>query len=670
MPVDRTVADDLAGSLSNLYADAERRLAADIARRLAAGMSSPTWAKDKLAAVGDLRRWTQVLLRQLETDARHGITQSLLLAYVRGGTEANREMARVQNTLPQWVNRAGIDPGPAIQRALNGRRSELDVRLAKLTRAFPGLAAVQRVIGSLALRITGTHLPVLRWAEDAYRQTIAAGALPDVLMGTATRRRASQVAWEKLLGQGITGFTDKANRRWNLASYVEMATRTGVAQAAVEGHLDRLADAGLDLVIVSNAPQECERCRPWEGKVLSRGGPSGRRTVQVLSAISDQVVDVEIRGTVDDAVKAGLLHPNCRHSLSAYLPGATRIPTNTEDPEGDKARQHLRALERDVRKAKLQQAGALTPEAAKAAEDKIRAKQAAIRDHVAATEHLGIMRKPEREQLNLGNSSGLDAGKQVKAPKPTPGPKPKPTPAATPAAAKRAAGPQSVRIEGRDRLDEVMRDSVEIYGRPQGDHHWDEPLGRIGARQGFNGHPQVVTPDQMDAAVKSGWTETWRGVQAKGNQSAAQIAERLRTGPYEPGKGIYGNGIYTSERRATAVDFSASTPSGMMRIAIDPAAHIVDYDDLKKEFVAWRRRLPNRGKLTFDQLMSYPKNTEDGAAKLFSGDIGRYAAARGIDVIRIGTKHEDGAEHPRGEKRKPQYNILNRSVLMIEKAVK
>jgi hypothetical protein len=184
---------------------------------------------------------------------------------------------------------------------------------------------------------------------------------------------------------------------------MEMAVRTTVAQAAVEGHLDRLATAGADLVIVSNHAQECARCRPWEGKILVRAGAGGARTVQVLHATRDEHVTVPVAGSVDDAIRHGLLHPGCRHSINAFLPGATQVPTATADPEGDAARQRLRALERRARRAKLRKAGALTPAEARRAGARVRAAQVEIRKHVAATRHLGIRRKPEREAIDLGN---------------------------------------------------------------------------------------------------------------------------------------------------------------------------------------------------------------------------------------------------------------------------
>jgi hypothetical protein len=68
-------------------------------------------------------------------------------------------------------------------------------------------------------------------------------------------------------GTCATACPTATSRSW---TDVEMPTRTGVARAAVEGHLDRLAGPGIDLVIVSNTALECPRCRPSEGKVLAR----------------------------------------------------------------------------------------------------------------------------------------------------------------------------------------------------------------------------------------------------------------------------------------------------------------------------------------------------------------------------------------------------------------
>lgn len=397
MPVDRTLAEDLTRTLADLYADAERQLAAQIAERLAAGLPEPTWAADRLAALTTLRRWVERLLQQLAGQRSEHIAQAVVLAYVRGGREALDEIARLQ--LSQYERLAlgnQVESMARLAAVAEQHAAALSAQVAAARTVLPGIDAVQQLAFNLASTLQGTHLPVLRWALDAYRTVVARASSP-VLLGVQTRRQAAQQAWEQLLGQGITGFTDRAGRRWDLASYVEMAVRTTVAQAATQGHLDRLGQAGIDLVIVSNAPQECVLCRPWEGKVLARVGPPGARTVELEHATIDgRMVTVHIAGTVAEAIAAGLMHPNCRHSLSAYLPGITKAPTGTEDPAGDKARQQLRYLERGVRSWKLRAAAPIDPAAGVKAKSKVREWQGRIRQHLATT---GLHRQPHREQI-------------------------------------------------------------------------------------------------------------------------------------------------------------------------------------------------------------------------------------------------------------------------------
>jgi len=321
MPADRSLAEDLAQPLLEIYSGLEARLTADMARRLRADLGRDDWAERKAQAAGEIANLIRRLLAKLAADLDGRVAQQLTLAYARGGHNALNELTNLalrpgrHEGLPSAAEAMMRAPDVQLgemRRIAAGHHSNVIRGLNNLRSSYPGADSVMRMTWSLSSRLKGTHLPVLRWSEDAYRQTIAAAALPDVLLGVATRRRASQVAWEDLLSKGITGFVDNADRRWNLATYVEMATRTGVAQAAVEGHMDRLEGAGIDLVIVSNAALECYRCRPWEGKVLARRGPEGARDIEVEHSTEDgRMVTVHIAGSVDEAIGKGLMHPQC-----------------------------------------------------------------------------------------------------------------------------------------------------------------------------------------------------------------------------------------------------------------------------------------------------------------------------------------------------------------------
>jgi len=404
VPVDRTTAARLAEETAATYQRLELELIQGIAGRLADGIAAPDWITKKMLAAGTLRRWADETVRRVAAPSGEQVARSLVAAYGAGGDVALREIAVAQDTHPEWLRLAGIDrAGPRLTEMIDKRRGDLGALLREVNAALPNAGALNRLIVTTVTKIDSTRLPILRRTEDLYRTTIAKVGVPSVLAGAQTRREAAQQVFASLTRGGITGFVDQGGRAWSLPGYVDMATRTATAQAAVEGHLDRLGDAGLDLVIVSNVSGECKLCRPWEGKVLTRGGVAGARTVQRESEIEDEMVAVEVAGNVAEATGAGLLHPNCRHSLSAYLPGLTTPYADTEDPKGDADRQKLRALERRKRDLLRQQAavspfnGGKTPPVLAA---KLKGVNADIKAHVASNRDL--TRQPARERIDLG----------------------------------------------------------------------------------------------------------------------------------------------------------------------------------------------------------------------------------------------------------------------------
>src|SRR5690606_26445159 len=262
--------------------------------------------------------------------------------------------------------------------------------------ALPTAPVVDRLAQAVIADTGPVHLRMLRQAMDVYREVIARAAAAPVL-GVQTRRQAAQSAFDAFADRGVRGFVDSRGRSWELRSYVEMAMRSATARAAVEAHSDRLGAAGVELVIVSQAPEECPLCRPWERKVLARAGAPGAREVQVEHGIEDgQMVTVRVAGSLDEARSAGLMHPNCRHTESAFLPGVSRIPSPQPSRGTYEDTQRQRYYERQIRKWKRRTEAAMDEQAAKAARARVRAYQAKIRELTGET---GLPRKRHREQL-------------------------------------------------------------------------------------------------------------------------------------------------------------------------------------------------------------------------------------------------------------------------------
>ncbi|QWQ45729.1 phage minor capsid protein [Streptomyces sp. YPW6] len=364
--------EELAAGTRDLYASAEERLLRIIAKQLEAGYDSPQWAERKLAAMTALRRAATAVTDQLDQAVRLEVFEVTAKAYSTG-------------------HRAGV----AELGALDDDARRLVDEIA------PQAQAVDRLAEQAVTRVTDTHRSILRTIVDRFRAIVGqVAALP--LLGTSTRRQATQDAMRIWADEGITSFVDRAGRRWKLTSYAEMAVRTAVGRAATEGHMRTLEAAGVELVIVSNSPRECPLCRPWETRVLTIGGPDGARTVEVEHGTRDgEMVPVRVAGSLDEARRAGLQHPNCRHSVSAYTPGITRTETARPDPEGYEAGQRQREIERKIRQYKNRAAAATTPEEKRAANAKIRQWQGSMRDHLAA--HPDLRRLRAREQPGASN---------------------------------------------------------------------------------------------------------------------------------------------------------------------------------------------------------------------------------------------------------------------------
>lgn len=382
MPVSPAMAEDLAREVGRLYEDAEGALLERLAKALEADIESPRWAELKLAAIGNLRTAVETVAEALQQDADGKVREALVTAYNRGRQAAVAEVGALD-----------------IGRELVARHT------------LPNAPAVDRLAASLAQDTRPLHVRITRAVIDGY-QRIVGRASGGVLLGTTTRRQASQRALDQFAQRGITGFVDRAGRSWDMASYAEMAVRSVTARAAIEGHTDALAEIGVGLVIVSDAPLECPLCRQWEGEVLTLSGQSGPHTVRTEHAAPPEqprrgllrrrgpvpTVAVHVAGSLLEARAAGLFHPNCRHSLSAYLPGVTTRPPHHATPGTTyEDTQRQRQIERHIRQWKRRAAAAMDDKARTAANAKVRAWQAAMREHVAA--HADLRRKSAREQI-------------------------------------------------------------------------------------------------------------------------------------------------------------------------------------------------------------------------------------------------------------------------------
>lgn len=270
---------------------------------------------------------------------------------------------------------------------------------------------VQALLKELQTAQARTGKAALRFMDDVYRRTVRTAAL-GMASGTMTLPQAVDRATRDFLANGVRCIQYRDGRRVNIADYAEMALRTAAARAALIGQAARRGQLGIDTVLVSQYGGCSPTCLPWQGLVyiddvwqayrgpsnLAIGGSYGRsrngKSYPLLSV----------------AVKAGLFHPNCRHTLTTWIEGVSRRPAPMDKAKIEAAyrlEQKQRALERAVRAARRQAAGLLDERAAADARARVRTAQARLRGFVA--QHGDVLRRdPWRER-----EDGVPAGKKA-----------------------------------------------------------------------------------------------------------------------------------------------------------------------------------------------------------------------------------------------------------------
>ncbi len=242
----------------------------------------------------------------------------------------------------------------------------------------------------------------VRNMDDVYRTTLNKVQL---MMGTGsiTLNEAIDLATRDFLDKGINCIVYADGRRVNIADYVRMALRTTSTRATLQGAAKRFSELGYDTVLISQYGGCSETCEPYQGKVYiddvftiwngERSGDFGK------SNYCDKwfmLLSVAIRG--------GLFHPNCRHTMGQYIEGLTKIPQPIPAEkirEQRELEEKQRAMERKIRALKRKVEGTQDEKKVKEYKRKLREEQGKLREFIK--EHDDVLRRDySREKIYSG----------------------------------------------------------------------------------------------------------------------------------------------------------------------------------------------------------------------------------------------------------------------------
>jgi hypothetical protein len=165
------------------------------------------------------------------------------------------------------------------------------------------MEAVDAIANDTLARIAEGMTGLTRTTEKLLSQSAKKVIEEKIGKGIVTGDNAREISkdiMKSIRKDGITALVDRGGREWDLKTYGEMLARTKLTEAHNSGIVNRMAETGHDLVVVSLHGDSCEMCLPWEGQILSLTGRD------------------KAYPSYDEAVAAGLFHPNCRHSISPY----------------------------------------------------------------------------------------------------------------------------------------------------------------------------------------------------------------------------------------------------------------------------------------------------------------------------------------------------------------
>ncbi|EFM10161.1 minor capsid 2 protein [Paenibacillus curdlanolyticus YK9] len=370
----------------DLVKSMKRNLAAHEAEEERLGFEWIQWQARKLASLKQFQKENRQIVEQAAPDVEDEVKRTIGGSFRRGAKSVADAAKRL------W-SRFGFGKREDLSRPAS--HEDNDENFFKVNKP-----RVDALTAEAQGQLRDARHAMLRKMDDVYRQTIYKAQVYHNA-GAASLSKAVDMATKEFLDKGIDCITYSDGRKVNVASYAEMALRTAAQRAVFTGEGAKRNALGIRTVAVSSHSNCSPTCLPWQGKVyiddVYSGGTAADGPYPLLST----------------AMAGGLFHPNCRHNMSTYIPGVSKLPEPVDDSEAlanYKAEQRQRYMERQIRRYKRREAGAADPDNQAAASAKVKEWQGRLRGHLA--EHEDLRRDSKREQTKLPPITLMDIMEQ------------------------------------------------------------------------------------------------------------------------------------------------------------------------------------------------------------------------------------------------------------------
>ena len=360
---------NLAAPIADTYMSVEERLLVRIARQL---------------SLNDDHQLNEVSKWQLKQLAKHGLLRQdahkIIAAGTKGipGNVADTVRQAIDDTLAEdgiqnmWHDQRFAESAANAVKHYRNQAKDVYNQVntvmkykaeSSFVRAVNTVAEKWQVLRNTELAGTSQGSILRKTAEQRREQSeitnkqdvlnILNSNTASVVSGAESRTKAVRTTIHEMAQKGIPAFVDKSGREWSPEAYVNMDIRATVKNTALEAQFSTMDSLGQDVFEVSSHPGSRPKCRPWQGKLISRSG----KTTEITD-INGRKHKVIPLSQTSFGEPDGLFGINCGHRPRGVSDGLFRKSSVEYDDEEDKALYNKvckqRELERKVRKSKTE----------------------------------------------------------------------------------------------------------------------------------------------------------------------------------------------------------------------------------------------------------------------------------------------------------------------------
>lgn len=385
--------------IAKIFEEIELRLVASLKRNLSRhkveeekeGFNWSAWQAEKLNNIDKFRKENAQIVNEYVDVIDEETRQLMTEQFHEGEQVAEQSIVEVSEN---GVNVPDVPTQPQPSEAPTAISDDhfFGVNKPKMEKLMEDITTLEKTVETAAVRNM----------DDVYRTTLNRVQLM-MGSGSLTLTEAIDLATREFLDKGINCIVYADGRRVNIADYVRMALRTTSTRAALQGAAKRFAELGYDTVLISQYGGCSETCEPYQGKAyiddvftIWNGEKSGDFGKSNYCDKWFMLLSVAIRG--------GLFHPNCRHTMGQYIEGLTKIPKPIPSEKIQKQRmleEKQRAMERKIRALKRKVEGTQDEKKVKEYKRKLREEQGKLREFIK--EHDDVLRRDySREKIYSG----------------------------------------------------------------------------------------------------------------------------------------------------------------------------------------------------------------------------------------------------------------------------